>query len=803
MSDLLSGSPHDNPQRAILRRTTLFDMLAEEAFDRLTRLAARWLNAPISLVSLVDEDRHFYKSCVGLPEPYASRGGTPASQTFCQHTIASGEPLVIADARQHPLVKNLTAIRDLPAIAYVGIPLITSVGEVLGSFCVIDHEPRRWTEEEVKVLRDLAASVVTEIELRIATAEKEKVLESIADCFFSLDEAGRFTYLNPAANDFFQDTLHEKANILIGKSIWEVFPEAVGTRFYHAQNQAVQEQTTVEVEGFFPNVRRWVCIRVYPSNGGLSVLFQDVTEDKESEKRATLLKQAQEAEARYRTLFNSAADIILVADADSHYVDVNSAAEKTLGYSRVELLTMSVADVVAHGMEWTEAEYAAFVRDGFWHGELQIRRRDGSLLPVEAQATEIPLPQGSLYLSILRDITERKQAEAQLREETQLVETLYHVGNTLIGELDLHKLVQSVTDATTSLIRAQFGAFFYNVVNEDNESYTLYTLSGVPHEAFARYPMPRKTAIFGPTFDGESIVRSADITQDARYGHNSPYYGMPEGHLPVKSYLAVPVFSRSGEVLGGLFFGHSEPGIFAERDERIVGGIAAQAAVAIDNARLFDDAQKAIRARDAFLSLASHELRTPLTTLKGYIDLLQRRARQEGTASERDQRTFNILQTQAVRIEKLITSLLDISRIEMGQLTLDVEQVDLTSLVRRIVAEREVATEHHTLQWYEPDEAIVIRGDTLRLEQVLQNLMKMPSSTARMVVLFLSLWNAATGTLTCLFLTRASGFQRRRCRIFSGVSTARPTRTRLALAAWVSDCSSSERLLAVTAGRWK
>ncbi len=103
--------------------------------------------------------------------------------------------------------------------------------------------------------------------------------------------------------------------------------------------------------------------------------------------------------------------------------------------------------------------------------------------------------------------------------------------------------------------------------------------------------MPRNTDIFGPTFRGEGVIRLADVKQDPRYGKNSPYYGMPAGHLPVTSYLAVPVISRSGEVLGGLFFGHPETGVFTERHERIIVGLAAQAAIALDNARLFNLAQ--------------------------------------------------------------------------------------------------------------------------------------------------------------------------------------------------------------------
>jgi signal transduction histidine kinase len=143
----------------------------------------------------------------------------------------------------------------------------------------------------------------------------------------------------------------------------------------------------------------------------------------------------------------------------------------------------------------------------------------------------------------------------------------------------------------------QFGAFFYNVINDAGESYMLYSLSGVPREAFSKFPMPRNTQVFAPTFSGEGIVRSDDITKDPRYGHNTPRRGMPEGHLPVRSYLAVPVKSRDGSVLGGLFFGHSAVGIFNERAEQFMTSLSAQAAVAIDNARLFQAAQKEIRHR--------------------------------------------------------------------------------------------------------------------------------------------------------------------------------------------------------------
>jgi PAS domain S-box-containing protein len=178
-------------------------------------------------------------------------------------------------------------------------------------------------------------------------------------------------------------------------------------------------------------------------------------------------------------------------------------------------------------------------------------------------------------------------ANARLRDRTRTLEELNEVSRSMSGELDLHRLVQIVTDAATRLSRAQFGAFFYNVINDTGESYMLYTISGVPREAFSRFPMPRNTAVFDPTFSGTAIVRSDDIRKDPRYGKSAPHHGMPKGHLPVVSYLAVPVVSRSGEVLGGLFFGHEQPAVFTAEAEAVVTALAAHAAVAIDNARLY------------------------------------------------------------------------------------------------------------------------------------------------------------------------------------------------------------------------
>ena len=165
------SDPRRDPDRlAALRRTALLDTPAEEAFDRLTRLVTTVLGVPVALVSLVDEDRQFFKSCVGLPEPWASARETPLSHSYCQYAVATGDPLVIDDARRHPLVKDNLAIPDLNVIAYAGIPLIDREGNALGSFCVIDGKPRTWTSAEIGLLKDLSEDVVAELERRKAPA---------------------------------------------------------------------------------------------------------------------------------------------------------------------------------------------------------------------------------------------------------------------------------------------------------------------------------------------------------------------------------------------------------------------------------------------------------------------------------------------------------------------------------------------------------------------------------------------------------------------------------------------------------
>jgi signal transduction histidine kinase/DNA-binding response OmpR family regulator len=325
-------------------------------------------------------------------------------------------------------------------------------------------------------------------------------------------------------------------------------------------------------------------------------------------------------------------------------------------------------------------------------------------------------------------LEEQQRAAEELREEARTLETLNRVGQTLAAELDLEKTVQAVTDAATELSGAEFGAFFYNVKNDAGESYLLYTLCGAPREAFARFGMPRNTAVFAPTFAGEGAVRVDDITKDARYGRNAPHYGMPKGHLPVRSYLASSVVSRTGEVIGGLFFGHSRPGVFTERSERLVAGIAAQAAVAIDNARLYEESRRLVerlsesdRRKDEFLATLSHELRNPLAPLRNSVQFLRMREAADPAATPIHQ----MMDRQVDHLVRLVDDLLEVSRISRGTIELRRERVELATVVRNAVDTSNplIHAAGHQLTVSVPREPLWLDGDPVRLAQILANLL--------------------------------------------------------------------------------
>lgn len=254
-----------------------------------------------------------------------------------------------------------------------------------------------------------------------------------------------------------------------------------------------------------------------------------------------------------------------------------------------------------------------FVPDDRAEWEAEARRSARELTPYQVEGSftrkgevrwlrSLALPHrradgAVVWDGVALDVTEEKQREQLLREQAEVLDTLQGINAEIAGELDLDRVVRIVAEAAARLSGAEFAALFYRRRDPDRPTRLAFEMAGPLRAAFADMPVPRDTEIFRPSFVGGQVIRLDDVTQDPRYGANPPYHGVPPGHPPVRSYLSVPVISRSGKVAGGLFLGHGTPGMFSERSERILQGIATQAAIALDNARLYQAAQQEIRER--------------------------------------------------------------------------------------------------------------------------------------------------------------------------------------------------------------
>jgi PAS domain S-box-containing protein len=429
----------------------------------------------------------------------------------------------------------------------------------------------------------------------------------------------------------------------------------------------------------------------------------------------------------FRAWFEANPDFVRRAIELVRLVDANDSSLRLFGARDKAELARSLSRLVQTETEAAFAGQLAAIAEGrpFFEAETAIRTISGEQRSVHLTVA-FPRDELASVLVTLMDITERKNAERALLEQAHTLETLNGVGMTLAAERDLERIVQKVTDAGVALSEAEFGAFFYNVNDKAGESYTLFTLSGAPREAFAKFGMPRNTPIFAPTFTGRAVVRLDDVTKDPRYGQNPPHHGMPPGHLPVRSYLAVPVVSRSGETFGGLFLGHSRPAVFTERAERIVVGIASQAAVAIDNARLHEQRlhligrlREADRRKDEFLATLSHELRNPLAPLRNSLHLL--RLSENGASAP----VREMMERQLTHLVRLVDDLLEMSRISRGAFELRKERVELASVTRSAVEASGplIHAARHELEVSLPPEPLWVEGDPVRLAQVLSNLL--------------------------------------------------------------------------------
>ena len=455
------------------------------------------------------------------------------------------------------------------------------------------------------VLLDVEDRRHTEIALRASEEFNRRILESSGDCIKVLDLEGGLEFMSEGGMGVMEVDNFDRIRGTFWPDFWN---GAEKVKALSALDEA-RRGGTGRFQGFATTMKgspRWwdVVVRLINNAAGkpekLLSVSRDVTATMEAQN--TLRETTRKLDA----ILNNTREAVFLMDHRQHCIYANAAAEKLTGYRAEELQGRPLHDVVHHtkpdGTHYPLHECPidrAFPTRAQMSGEELFVARDGSFYPVGFTASPVLDELGSPVGTVIeaRNITEDKVRDNALQEQRRVLETLNRTGAVVAAELDLERVVQTVTDAGVALTGARFGAFFYNEQSEAGQGLMLYTLSGADRSQFEGFGMPRATDVFKPTFDGDEVLRSDDILADPRYGRNTPHQGMPHGHPPVRSYLAVPVTSRSGKVIGSLFFGHPDPGRFSESHETLMQGIAGQAAIAMDNARLYREAQVEIEQR--------------------------------------------------------------------------------------------------------------------------------------------------------------------------------------------------------------
>ncbi|HET7697047.1 MAG TPA: PAS domain S-box protein [Vicinamibacterales bacterium] len=547
-----------------------------------------------------------------------------------------------------------------------------------------------------------------------------RVVESSDDAIVSKDLTGTIISWNRAAEAMFGYSAEEA----VGRSIRMIIPadrqdeeDMVLSRIAAGRSVSHFETVRQRKDGTLIPISLTVS-PIYNEEGRV-IGASKIARDLRDRARAAI------ADERLAAVIESSDDAIITKDLAGIITSWNPAAERMFGYTAEEAIGQSVRMLVPAELQTEEDEVLARIRLGgsVDHYETVRQRKDGSRLTISLSVSPLRDEHGRVFgaSKIARDVTERARLAELERIHARNTAKLGEIGAAVASSLDRETIVQKVTDVATDLTGAEYGAFFYNVTDpKSGDAYMLYTLSGAPRDAFAKFPHPRATAIFAPTFHGHGPVRLDDVTADPRYGHNPPYHGMPPGHLPVKSYLAVPVRGRGGSVLGGLFFAHSSAGMFTEQHERLAAGIASWASVALQNAQLYADAQAASRTKDEFLAVLSHELRTPLNAIVGYSRLL----RGGILAGDKAERGLETLERNATWLTQIVEDVLDVSRIVSGKIRLDVQPVELPVIIDNAVATMQPAADAKGVRMHTLVDPRVgpVSGDPGRLQQVVWNL---------------------------------------------------------------------------------
>ena len=410
-------------------------------------------------------------------------------------------------------------------------------------------------------------------------------------------------------------------------------------------------------------------------------------------------------------IVESSDDAIISKDLKGFITSWNHGAQLIFGYTEEEAIGKHITMLIPPSRLSEENNILSNIRAGkkVDHFETIRLNKFGKEIPISLTVSPIKDTSGKIIgaSKIARNISERLLAEQMIKESNINLEILNSIGNLISEKLDSSFVLQRVIDATAKITGATVAAFLSNNSPDAVPLYADLTEKVQLREDFARCI---NTGIIEEVFSTGNIMLVADTYNDEKFAADTT--------APFRSFLGVPVIDLSGNITGGLFFGHLLPGTFKPAHLEMLSSIASQAAVALDNAKLFEEVNKLSAKKDEFIALASHELKTPLTTIKGYLQILSK----YGLKSPEKQFVEKSL-TQVDRLYLLIEELLDVSKIEAGKLQLHPEQFNLLQLIKEVADNMGHIEPSHSILLDNNGCEPFITADKQRIEQVLINLL--------------------------------------------------------------------------------